>query len=459
MTDDRHRVVGPAAVFPANGEAQRAAASGSRVAGEALSDTVGAGVAQGRESRQVVRQADSGHAALRDDALAAAGGPHSAGAGRDEVRLARAWLSRVGEPGIVALHLMLAEFGPVELVRWLRAGKASGELGELAAARAASDRSVADLAEAVRLGIRLVTPEDAEWPADQLQPMVPREADARPGSAPPQALWVQGSARLDELAARSVAIVGSRSATPYGERAAAELAFALAQRGWTIVSGGAHGIDGAAHRGCLAARGRTIAMVAGGLRRPYPLGHSQLFRAVVDTGLLVSEWPPDSLPLRHRFLVRNRLIAGLTAGTVVVEAAPRSGALGTARWATTYGRVLMAVPGPITSSVSAGCHEFIRNQEAVLVTRVEEVVELIGAMGDDAARPVQTEARPRDALDITAGRVLDGVPSRGAVSPEVIAVNSGVPPGEVLRSLPVLEIHGFVEMVGGGWQLTEAGRR
>ena len=199
-------------------------------------------------------------------------------------------------------------------------------------------------------------PEDDEWPALPLHALTVAvaeephdhrlQSDRTLAPVPPVGLWVRGPARLDELADRSVAIVGSRASTAYGEHVAGELGHQLGERGWTVVSGGAFGIDAAAHRGALAAEAPTMAVLACGVDRPYPAAHGALFDRIAETGLLVSEWPPGCAPLRHRFLVRNRLIAALTRGTVVVEAAARSGAQATARRARMLGRAAPGRPGP-----------------------------------------------------------------------------------------------------------------
>jgi DNA processing protein len=384
-----------------------------------------------------------------------------------EVRLARAWLSRAVEPGRGAIFDLVTELGPVEAARQLRSGSVDGPAAALAEARRREDRAAEDLAEAARTGVRLVTPEDQEWPDEAIRTMqigyLRERAERAAGLpardrvelTPPLALWALGAARLDEVLARSVSIVGSRSATPYGEHVSADLAHGLASRRWTVVSGGAFGIDGAAHRGALAAAGTTVAIVAGGLRDPYPCGHSGLFRRIARDGVLISELPPDATPQRHRFLVRNRLIAGLTAGTVVVEAGVRSGALSTARQALRMGRPVMAVPGPVTSAESAGVHEMLRTQpDVTLVTRTAEVVELVGAIGADLAPRPEAPGSVRDGLEPLARQVLDGLPTVGAVSPDRIAVSAGVPPLDVLRCLPGLEVRGLVEDTPAGWQLT-----
>jgi DNA processing protein len=390
-----------------------------------------------------------------------------------EVRLARAWLSRAVEPGRPAVFDLVGQVGPVEAVRRLRAGEPTGPVRALAEARRGEDRAAEDLAAAGRLGARLVTPEDREWPDEALRAMEvafereraerswSRTADSgdRVELTPPLALWALGEPRLDEAFARAVSVVGSRNATPYGAHVAADLAHGVAGRRWAVVSGGAFGIDAAAHRGALAAGGLTIAIVAGGLARPYPQAHEALFRRIARDGLMVSEFPPDATPQRHRFLVRNRLVAGLAAGTVVVEAGLRSGALATARQALRMGRVVMGVPGPVTSGESAGVHQLMRlNPETALVTRAAEVIEEVGALGEDLADIRRAPTEARDELDALSRQVLDGLPVVGVASPDRIAVTCGVPALEVLRRLPGLELLGLVESTPAGWQLTPAAR-
>ncbi len=391
--------------------------------------------------------------------------------GAGEVRLARAWLTRAVEPGRGAVFDLVSEIGPVEAARMLRAGAAGGAVSVLAEARRRQDRAAADLAEAQRMGARLVTPEDHEWPDEALRAMQvaydrERPARRRGGTdqdpvelTPPLALWALGAPRLDAAFARAVSVVGSRSATPYGLNVAANLGHGLVGRSWSVVSGGAFGVDAAAHRGALAGGGLTVAVVAGGLREPYPRAHEQLFGRIARDGLMVSEFPPDATPQRHRFLVRNRLVAGLTAGVVVVEAGLRSGSLATARQALRMGRVVMVVPGPVTSHESAGVHGLLRSApEVVLVTRPAEVIEAVGAFGEDLADRQQAPADPRDALAPLARQVLDGLPAAGVASPDRIAVSCGVPPLDVLRCLPGLELKGLVEATPAGWQLTPAAR-
>jgi DNA processing protein len=381
-----------------------------------------------------------------------------------EVRRARAWLSRAFEPGSVDAWRFVERSGPVAAVHALRRGSAPGEVQALAGRRAEEDVSGEDLDRADRCGGRLVVPEDDEWPVLTLHcltlaahdlPVERRhQPDRTKALVPPLALWVRGERPLDELADRSVALVGSRASTAYGEHVAAELAHGLGERGWTTVSGGAFGIDAAAHRGALAAGAPTVAVLACGIDRAYPSAHSTLFTRVLDDGLLVSEWPPGCAPLQHRFLVRNRLIAALTRGTVVVEAAARSGAQATAHRARALSKALMVVPGPVTSAMSVGCHELLRAEpDAVLVTNAAQVVDRVGSLGDDLSPPVERPGTPRDSLSDVARRVLDACPVRIGVPPERLAAVAGCEVVDVLRVLPALEMHDLVEWTGTGWRI------
>jgi DNA processing protein len=226
----------------------------------------------------------------------------------------------------------------------------------------------------------------------------------------------------------------------------------LAERDAAVVSGGAYGIDGAAHQAALAADGFTVAILAGGIDVSYPAGHSALFHRIGEQGLLVTEYPPGLRPQRHRFLTRNRLVAALCGATVVVEAGARSGAANTAAWARALGRGICAVPGPVTSSASVGCHVLLR-AGAMVVTRADEVLELVGRAGELAA----DAERPTSVLDGLADnelRVYDALPSRGARTVDEIAVASGLPPTEILGPLSMLEIGGLVVSQGGRWKLT-----
>ncbi|WP_081903968.1 DNA-processing protein DprA [Microbispora rosea] len=387
------------------------------------------------------------------------------GPGRAD-RLARVAIMRMAEAGDAVMSRLIARFGPVGAMEQARRGvldpdfareekeraEASRrhlDLGRHAAAWAARYTDPAgDLEQGMRRGARLVVPGDVEWPT-QLDDL---------GQARPFGLWVDGQANLRFSCLRSVSVVGARAATAYGTTVAAEFAMSLGGRGWTVISGGAYGIDGAAHRGALASGTPTVVVLACGTDVCYPSAHEDLFAAVRRQGVVISEWPPGAHPTRLRFLIRNRVIAALSRGTVVVQAAARSGALNTATHAWGLNRHLMAVPGPITTEVSAGCHVLIRQGKAVCVTSAEEIVELVGSIGDDLAPEQRGPVRPRDGLNDETRRVLEAIPARGATGPAVIAVAAGVDIGTALACLGALAAAGFVENVDRGWRLRPAAR-
>jgi DNA processing protein len=316
-------------------------------------------------------------------------------------------------------------------------------------------------------GIRLIAPGDPEWPG-QLADL---------GDDQPYALWLRGNADLRFSCLRSVAIVGSRAATAYGSYVAAEFAGSVAARGWAVVSGGAFGVDAAAHRAALGADGVTVAVLACGVDVPYPSAHAELFDAIAAQGVLVSEWPPGRHVSRLRFLVRNRVIAALATGTLVVEAGQRSGALNTARHARDLRRRLMAVPGPVTSDLSAGCHHIIREWQGVLVTSAAEATEHLAPVGETSFAETATYADglarpdapavgamlaggrqappviPRDLLDTESATVLDAMPSRGGLGTLRVAQRAGLAPTATATCLGRLATAGFVERCDDGWRL------
>lgn len=387
-----------------------------------------------------------------------------------EERLARAALTHIAEPGDELLGRLIAAEGAVDALEAVRSGVLPSvcdpgtadspvppDVRQNTSGRPAPGRRLAAwrarlpgaeperlLEECEALGGRLVCPGDAEWPS-QLGDLGDRE---------PYALWVRGDQDLRFGCLRSVAIVGSRSATSYGVNVAAEMGAELAERGWTVVSGGAFGIDAAAHRGVLAADGLTIAVFACGFDVTYPSSHAGLFAEIARYGLVVSELPPGATPTRGRFLIRNRAIAALTRGTVVVEAARRSGAINTARHARDLHRSVMVVPGPVTSVMSAGCHTLLREWgEAVCVTDTAEVLDLVGLIGDDLAPERRGPVFDRDRLDPVTRDILDAIPARGGAGTAQIAVTAGVDLDTALAGLGALSAGGFVERCAKGWKL------
>ena len=298
----------------------------------------------------------------------------------DAVLRAWAYLSRVSDGPCSALVELARRVGPVEAAERVRMGEITEELATATEARRHANCAVEDLAALERCGGRLIVRDDDEWPSQAFAAL--GGAPGEPGAqwAAPLALWAIGPARVDEIAGRSVAVVGTRAATSYGEQSAADMATGLTAGGVAVMASGAYGIDGAAHRAALAVDGTAVAVLAGGVDVPYPAGHSALLNRIGDRGLLVTEFAPGTRPTRHRFAARGRLVAALSSATVVVEAGARSGALNTACWARQLGRPVAAVPGPVTSAASAGCHALLRDGVA-LAAGPRDVLDLLGPGG------------------------------------------------------------------------------
>ncbi|MCC9145710.1 MULTISPECIES: DNA-processing protein DprA [unclassified Arthrobacter] len=396
----------------------------------------------------------------------------------EEVLTARAALSRLFEPSDMAGLALVAATGPVHALQ-IATGRSTAPGGVRAeiATHASSGGSgqgdalaeglqrwkprVADLApdrdlETIRrLGGELLVPEDPRWP----------EALLHLELGMPLCLWVRGT--LDRglpALGRTVAVVGSRDATGYGLSIAGDISAGLANRGFTVVSGGAYGIDAQAHRSALASApagtAATIAVMAGGADRFYPAGNEDLLRAVASRGVLLSEVPPGSAPTRWRFLQRNRIIAALSAVTVVVEARWRSGALNTAHHAAGLGREVGAVPGSVYSANSAGCHRLLRDGSAVCVTDAGEVAELAGPFGSGAAAgdaPGDSGGREgggrggasgekrsdHDGLAVQDLLLLDALPVRNGTTVDKLASVAGLSPPGVRAGLARLELEGL----------------
>lgn len=417
----------------------------------------------------------------------------------DAARLARAALTRLVEPGDELAVQTVAAVGPERALALLTgrerlqpaekdlladvAGSPS-TLGRRWSAglqrwapRAAHLAPERDLVTLHRLGGGLLIPEDAAWPAGV--------ADL--GAQAPLGLWFRGTGTLPATA-QALAVVGSREATAYGRSVTRHLVGHVVRRGVCVVSGGAYGIDGAAHTAALEAAAGvppetgqagapvpTVAVLAGGLDRFYPAGHEDLLRAVMAAGLLVSEMPPGASPTRYRFLHRNRLIAALSGAVLVVEARWRSGAQNTAGHALGLGRELGVVPGPITSPSSAGCHRLLQETPARLVAGEEDVAALLPASGggapgpagggrqatapadgaatlDARGRDAAHVARPTDALTVEELLVCEALPVRSAVPVDRLAVTAGLALPTVLAVLTRLQRAGLAERVEDRWR-------
>ena len=374
--------------------------------------------------------------------------------------VARAVLGHVAEPGDGVLGRAIGAIGAARtaelLLQRATAGTLSGAVTEAGGhldereAGTGLDRwlprldhaaFVRSLAQAGRVGATFLVPDDTAWPA-QLDELGPHA---------PIGLWVRG--RHDALAwdGRSIALVGARAATGYGEHVTMEASAGLVDRGFAIVSGGAYGIDGMAHRAALASRGVTVAFLAGGVDRFYPLGHEALLARIVDSGAVVSELPCGSAPTKWRFLQRNRLIAAAANATVVLEAGMRSGSLNTAGHAAALGRPLGAVPGPVTSPASAGCHRLLREFDAVCVVDAEQMAELAGG---GAAVRARGDVRPNTAateLDAEVLRVTDALSTRTPRSIDEITRRSGLSVRDVMAALGPLELQGIALRHPDGW--------
>jgi DNA processing protein len=325
-------------------------------------------------------------------------------------RLARLALSRLGEPGSLRMALLASELGPGRLHAELLAGRDAEGLRSDMAARLDDMDPERDLERASRLGIRWIVPGDAEWPSplDELDGAEPLQSM----SGAPLGLWVRGPVHLDALTA-PVAVVGSRSATTYGTQVASELAAGLVRSGSAV------------------------------------LDH------LAEHGAVVSELAPGCAPTRLRFLARNRIIAGMSRGTVVVEAAARSGALNTASWTLRLNRSLMGVPGPVTSAPSEGVHQLIRSGAATLVTRADDVLELTGAIGEHVAEPPRGPTTARDTLTRRQQQVLEAVPLVRPAPSDSVARTAGLGLVQVRSALDGLARRGLVEQLPTGWRLAE----
>jgi len=368
-------------------------------------------------------------------------------------RLARVGLAQLTEPGDPRVASVVADAGAQRLYASVlaeRGERSTREISEDATSRTGGRDPAGVLEDAARAGLRFVVPGDAEWPA-RLDDLAHAPALQQRGG-PPLGLWVRGPLRLDTLGA-AVALVGSRSATSYGADAAGQIAAVVARAGSPVVSGAAYGIDQAAHRGALGGGGDTVAVLACGADRIYPEASRDLLEHLARAGAVVSETMPGGAPMRIRFLSRNRIIAALAVGTVLVEAAVRSGALNTANWAGRLNRPVMGVPGPITSAPSQGVHQLVRSGAATLVTSGAEVLEIVAPAGEHVVEEPRGAVRSRDRLTSRDQQVLDAVPVQRGAGADSIARTAGIAVLSVASALHRLHGGGFVERDEDGWRL------
>ncbi|MGJ0121525.1 DNA-processing protein DprA [Williamsia sp. MIQD14] len=365
----------------------------------------------------------------------------------------RAWayLAGVAEPPAASIARLVDAVGVRDAAAAVRSRRFPE--GHQAVARSTASRHHLvdpdhDLLVAERLGGRLMTADDEDWPAWALHGLSTAETSARGG--PPLVLWKRGPGSITKSSERAVALVGSRAASGYGTRMAAVLATGLVDHGRCVISGGAYGIDSAAHRSALAARGDTVAVMACGLDIDYPTDHGLLFDEIARNGAVVTEYPPGMGASRHRFLARNRLVAALSKAVVVVEAGHRSGAKNTAAWARRLGIPLGAVPGPATSAMSVGCHALISDGDAALVGDVAALERLVSPDGSDALSSVPAERGETDPFET---RVAAAIGKRGGVTPADIATACDADITRVRSTLARMEVHGRAVSDGATWSL------
>lgn len=395
----------------------------------------------------------------------------------DAVRLARVGLSRVLEPRDVTGHLILQALGPAaawEIISGQRGvtgtehraleatiraygkplpgggGPNAATMTHRWSARAQDCDPARDWSRAMQQGLWMCMPEDPDWPA------VLRDLQ----QAEPVCLWGRGDrTRLRDLSDRSIAVVGSRDCSTYGRSVTFDVAGGVAARGWTVLSGGAYGVDEAAHRAALTTGVGpvpTVAVMAGGVDRLYPVGNQALLEQVVQEGLVISEAAPGTMPARFRFLDRNRLIAALGRATVVTESRWRSGAQSTAHHAAELSRPVGAVPGSVQSATSAGCHRLIREGSAVLVTDVEDVLGLVDPLKAHGQSPHVADLKTGqtamfDSLSESDRQLADALPVTQGATVDSLARVAGLPVRAVLGGLRRLERAGLAVDRGGLW--------
>lgn len=376
------------------------------------------------------------------------------------------YLNRVLEGPSRSLHELLKTRSVEEIAEGVFDGADwLGKLRDETYARRDWLRQDEDLEAADKVGARLITADSPDWPKEEFdaafgfyhsgQIDAPAAFDSQ--AVPPHSLWVRGG-NLRQLTAQAVAVVGTRAITAYGRDATRMLVGGLTKHEWTTISGGALGVDTVAHEMALESGGHTVAIAACGIDHPYPARNTGLFNRIADHGCVITEFPPGATPQRHRFLTRNRLSAALSSGTLIVEASYRSGALNTANWAEALGKVVMAVPGPITGAGSLGCHVRIQDGRAQLVAGVDEVRGLLskaGTVDPEGQYEIEFFKTPVQKLSRNELRVFDATPPEDApygASAEDIAREAGMRVPLVVHLLVALEKSSMVIRTGHLWQ-------
>ncbi len=359
---------------------------------------------------------------------------------------------RQARMALCALHVaadarladLVDSYGPQQLWQQIQAQP------DTALGRRAQSVDVEQLDSATQqVGATFLIPGDEHWPTGLADLSYARVADQ---GGLPMGLWALGD--LDCLTQPcSVSMVGARAATNYGTNVAQGMAAELALSGWQIVSGLAYGIDAAAHRGALAVGRSTVAVMATGIDVTYPTGHQQLRSQIEAHGVVVTEMAPGTRPLRASFLGRNRLIAAMGLGTLVVEAGARSGARNTAAWASELGRVVAAVPGPVTSTQSVTPHYLIREGIATLVASAEQMISLVAPLGTQPELPLRGQDRPIDSLPAQLRLVRESMPSKAAMNLTDLVAATGLSVPDVLAATAELMELGWLEESAQGWQL------
>lgn len=365
-------------------------------------------------------------------------------------KLALAGLSFAIEAGSLAGTKLLVDFSPEEI--WQRLIAGSGPPSWVSRAKRLDIEKL--VAESAELQIDFLTSDDPGWPT-QLNDLALAQPNNCMGGVP-FGIWVSGKCGLNQLAENSVAIVGARANSSYGELVAGELANDLASEyGVSIISGGAYGIDSAAHQGALNASGYTAAVMACGLDELYPKGNAKLFEQISDAGLFISELPIGVKPTKVGFLARNRLIAALSKATIVVEASQRSGARNTANWATNLSRPVLAVPGSVYSQMSWGTNQMIKDQQAQLITVASDVKTFITDLSKQLSPITQNAQRQLEKLDPKLKKVLAALTNRAAIGLDEISLKVGLPINQCASALASLDLQDLAYSSDGGatWRL------